>query len=173
MYLCNWWRLTKRRVHEREVELAFSGQRVAAEGHGDLLHRDLEAGRRERLGPSRRRAEARDRSREGQFGSFRDQFGAVRPRGGNGLSHGEGLRAVRAGPTLRRRRRRLLHLSHGPGGHRGRTEIGQLSKNNNIMMQTLAATTDSTGAAVAGTGQSTRRAARTRSRGAPAAYRPQ
>ena len=49
MYLCNWWRLTKRRVHEREVELAFSGQRVAAEGHGDLLHRDLEAGRRERL----------------------------------------------------------------------------------------------------------------------------
>ena len=36
-------------MHEREVELAFSGQRVAAEGHGDLLHRDLEAGRRERL----------------------------------------------------------------------------------------------------------------------------
>ena len=49
MYLCNWWRLTKRRMHEREVELAFSGQRVAAERHGDLLHRDLEAGRRERL----------------------------------------------------------------------------------------------------------------------------
>ena len=49
MYLCNWWRLTKRRVHEREVEVAFSGQRVAAEGHGDLLHRDLEAGRRERF----------------------------------------------------------------------------------------------------------------------------
>ena len=49
MYLCNWWRLTKRRVHQREVELAFSGQRVAAEGHGDLLHRDLEAGRRERF----------------------------------------------------------------------------------------------------------------------------
>ena len=36
-------------MHEREVELAFSGQRVAAEGHGDLLHRDLEAGGRERL----------------------------------------------------------------------------------------------------------------------------
>ena len=34
---------------EPEVEVAFSGQRVAAEGHGDLLHRDLEAGRRERL----------------------------------------------------------------------------------------------------------------------------
>ena len=49
MYLCNWWRLAKCRVHEREVELAFSGQRVAAEGHGDLLHRDLEAGRRERF----------------------------------------------------------------------------------------------------------------------------
>ena len=48
-YLCNWWRLAERRVHEREVEVAFSGQRVAAEGHGDLLHRDLEAGRRERL----------------------------------------------------------------------------------------------------------------------------
>ena len=40
MYLCNWWRLTKRRVHEREVEVAFSGQRVAAEGHGDLLRLD-------------------------------------------------------------------------------------------------------------------------------------
>ena len=49
MYLCNWWRLTKRRVHQREVEVAFSGQRVTAERHGDLLHRDLEAGRRERL----------------------------------------------------------------------------------------------------------------------------
>ncbi len=49
MYLCNWWRLTKRRVHEREVEVAFSGQRVAAEGHGDLLHRDLETSRRERF----------------------------------------------------------------------------------------------------------------------------
>ena len=36
-------------MHEREVELAFSGQRVAAAGHGDLLHRDLEAGGRERL----------------------------------------------------------------------------------------------------------------------------
>ena len=36
-------------MHQREVELAFSGQRVAAERHGDLLHRDLEAGRRERL----------------------------------------------------------------------------------------------------------------------------
>ena len=49
MYLCNWWRLTKRRVHEREVELAFSGQRVAAEGHGDLLHLDAKSSRRERL----------------------------------------------------------------------------------------------------------------------------
>ena len=49
MYLCNWWRLTKCRVHERKIKLAFSGQRVAAERHGDLLHRDLEAGRRERL----------------------------------------------------------------------------------------------------------------------------
>ena len=49
MYLYNWWSLTKRRVHQREVEVAFSGQRVAAERHGDLLHRDLEAGRRERL----------------------------------------------------------------------------------------------------------------------------
>ena len=36
-------------MHEREVEVALSGQRVAAEGHGDLLHRDLEAGRRERF----------------------------------------------------------------------------------------------------------------------------
>ena len=37
-------------MHEREVEVAFSGQRVAAEGHGaSLLHRDFEAGRRERL----------------------------------------------------------------------------------------------------------------------------
>ena len=49
MYLYNWWRLTERRVHEREVELALSGQRVAAEGHGDLLHRDLETSRRERF----------------------------------------------------------------------------------------------------------------------------
>ena len=49
MYLCNWWRLTKCRVHERKIKLAFSGQRVAAERHGDLLDRDLEAGRRERL----------------------------------------------------------------------------------------------------------------------------
>ena len=49
MYLCNWWRLTKCRVHQRKIKLAFPGQRVAAEGHGDLLHRDLEAGRRERL----------------------------------------------------------------------------------------------------------------------------
>ena len=49
MYLYNWWRLTERRVHEREVKLALSGQRVAAEGHGDLLRRDLEAGRRERF----------------------------------------------------------------------------------------------------------------------------
>ena len=49
MYLCNWWRLTKRRVHQREVEVAVSGQRVAAEGHGDLLHRDPKAGRRERF----------------------------------------------------------------------------------------------------------------------------
>ena len=37
--------------------------------------------------------------------------------------------SVRAGPTLRRRRRRLLHLPHGSGGHRGRTQVGQLSKN--------------------------------------------
>ena len=36
-------------MHEREVEVAFSGERVPAEGHGDLLHRDLEAGRRERF----------------------------------------------------------------------------------------------------------------------------
>ena len=36
-------------MHEREVEVAFSGQRVAAERHGDLLHRDLEAGGRERF----------------------------------------------------------------------------------------------------------------------------
>ena len=36
-------------MHQREVEVTLSGQRVAAEGHGDLLHRDLEAGRRERL----------------------------------------------------------------------------------------------------------------------------
>ena len=75
MYLCNWWRLTKRRVHEREVELAFSGQRVAAERHGDLLHRDLEAGRRERLdedvcrptdGSKRGRAVGRHRMHQGQ-----------------------------------------------------------------------------------------------------------
>ena len=49
MYLCNWWRLTKRRMHQRKVELAFSGQRVAAERHGDLLHLDPKSGRRERL----------------------------------------------------------------------------------------------------------------------------
>ena len=49
MYLYNWWRLTERRVHEREVELALSGQRVAAEGHGDLLHRDFKSSRRERF----------------------------------------------------------------------------------------------------------------------------
>jgi hypothetical protein len=36
-------------VHEREVELAFSGQSVAAERHGDLLHRDFKSGGRERL----------------------------------------------------------------------------------------------------------------------------
>jgi len=49
MYLCNWWCLTERRVHEREVELAFSGQRVAAEGHGDLLRLDPKSGGRERF----------------------------------------------------------------------------------------------------------------------------
>ena len=49
MDLCTLWRLAERRMHQREVEPAFSGQRVAAEGHGYLLHRDLEAGRRERL----------------------------------------------------------------------------------------------------------------------------
>ena len=49
MYLCNWWRLTKCRVHQRKIKLAFPGQRVAAEGHGDLLHRDLKSGRRERF----------------------------------------------------------------------------------------------------------------------------
>ena len=36
-------------MHQREVEVAFSGQRVAAEGHGDLLRRNLEASGRERL----------------------------------------------------------------------------------------------------------------------------
>ena len=36
-------------MHEREVELAFPGQRVAAEGHGDLLHLDAKSSRRERL----------------------------------------------------------------------------------------------------------------------------
>ena len=36
-------------MHEREVELAFSGQRVAAEGHGDLLHRNFKSSRRERF----------------------------------------------------------------------------------------------------------------------------
>ena len=49
MYLFNWWRLTKRRVHEPEVEVAFSGERVAAEGHRYLLHRDLKTSRLERL----------------------------------------------------------------------------------------------------------------------------
>ena len=73
MYLCNWWRLTKRRVHEREVELAFSGQRVAAERHGDLLHLDPKSGGRERLdkdvsrpadSSKRGRAVGRDRADE-------------------------------------------------------------------------------------------------------------
>ena len=36
-------------MHEREVEVAFPGRRVAAEGHGDLLHRDPKSSRRERL----------------------------------------------------------------------------------------------------------------------------
>ena len=34
---------------QREVELAFSGQRVAAERHGDLLQLDPKSSRRERF----------------------------------------------------------------------------------------------------------------------------
>ena len=36
-------------MHQREIKLALPGQRVAAERHGDLLHRNFKSSRRERF----------------------------------------------------------------------------------------------------------------------------